>query len=121
MRYEFVLNFNKSKDRKLVPSIGFGVNPYFKQSSSVPKTANLFPSSEKHVGVKGFVTPRLTCFMTSKLFLDLNLPFCVMDSYALASQESNPTIPIGDQTATTFNFKRFPKQFSARIGVGLKL
>ena len=121
MRYEFILNFSKSKAKKLVPSVGFGVGPYFERYSSNPSTANFFPSTEIQTGIRTFITPRLTYFIGSKLFLDVNLPLCFTDLNVQTSERSDPTIPVEQRSISTFNFRMFPSQFSGRIGIGLKL
>jgi hypothetical protein len=121
VRYEYILNFNKSKDRKFVPSIGFGINPYYRQINYSPKITSSFPTSEISFGMRTFITPRLTYFLTSKLFIDVNIPLCVFDTFYLADKEDNPASPVQERTITTFNYNQFPKIFSGRIGIGLIL
>ena len=121
MRYEYILNFNKSKDRKLVPSIGFSVNPYFRQNSFSPVISSSFPTSESYFGARMFVAPRLTYYLTSRFFMDLNIPLCFLDSYSLIEKREDPRIPESERTVKTYNFQLFPKIFSGRIGIGLKL
>jgi hypothetical protein len=120
-RYEYIVNFNKSKDSKLVPSIGFGINPYYRQNNYSPLTSNSFPTSEIIGGVRTFITPRLTYFLTSKLFVDLNIPLCFFDTYILTNKENKPSIPVSRRTISSFNFDSFPAALSARIGIGIKL
>lgn len=121
VRYEYILNFNKSKDKKLVPSIGFGINPYFKQNNYRPKISTSFPTSEDFFGARTLITPRLTYYIKPKLFIDINVPFCFFDTYYLKDKEDNPAVPTKQRTITTYNYEQFPKIFSGRLGVGLKL
>ena len=121
IRYEYILNFSKSKDRKLVPSLGFGVNSYYRQNNYTPKISSSFPTSEKYLGIRTFINPRLTYYLTSNFFIDVNIPICFFDSYFLTDKEDNPTIPVQERTINSFNYNQFPKIFSGRIGVGLKL
>jgi len=120
-RYEYILNFNKSKDSKLVPSIGFGINPYYRQNNNSPKTSSSFPTSDINIGMRAFVTPRIFYFLTSKLFLDVNIPLCFFDTFYFAGKEDNPALSLLERTTNTFNFSLFPKAFSGRIGIGIKL
>lgn len=120
-RYEYILNFNKTKVTKLVPSLGFGINPYYRQNKYSPKTSASFSTSELYLGAKVFVTPRLTYYLSSRLFIDINIPICFFDLYFLSDKEDNPSIPQEERTISTFNFNQFPKVFSGRVGVGLKL
>jgi len=121
IRYEYILNFNKSKDAKLVPSLGFGINPYYRHNNYSPLISSSFPASEKHFGIRGFLSPRLTYYLTSKLFIDINIPICFFDANFHIENEKNPTISIPEQKNSSFNYTQFPKIFSGRIGVGLKL
>jgi hypothetical protein len=120
-RYEYILNFNKSKESKFVPSLGFGINPYYRQNNYSPEISSSFPISEIYLGVKVFITPRLTYYLSSKIFIDVNIPICFFDIYFLSEKENNPAVPIQEQTINTFNLNGFPKVYSGRIGVGLKL
>ena len=121
VRYEYILNFNKNKDKKLVPSIGFAVNPYYRENNYLPKISSSFSTSENFFGARVFVTPRLTYYLNSKLFFDINIPICFFDSYLLIDEENNPALPEMQRTTSTYNFNGLSKVYSGRIGVGLKL
>jgi len=120
-RYEYIFNFNKSKDKKLVPSLGFSINPYFRQNNYIPKISTSFKTVERYFGATTFIIPRLTYYLSSKLFIDVNIPLCFSDIYRLTDKDENPAIPARQQTITNYNFELFPKIFSGRLGVGLKL
>lgn len=121
LRYEYIVAFNKSKDSKIVPSIGFGVNPYFRKSSIAYESSTSFPSSTQSIGVRSFITPRITYFLTSKLFLDVNIPICLFDNFILTESSDNPTVPISQRDISSYNFNQFPKFISGRVGIGIKL
>lgn len=121
IRYEYILTFNKSKNTKILPSIGFGINPYFRQNNYSPKITTSFPTSEISAGIRTFITPRLTYFVTSKLFIDLNIPLCILDTSFFVDKEDNPAIPSQERTLARFDFKQFPTVFSGRLGIGFKL
>lgn len=120
-RYEYIVNFNKSKESKLVPSIGFGINPYYRQNSYSSFVSSSSPASDIRVGMRTFITPRLTYFFTSKLFVDLNIPICFFDNYIYTDKENNPAIPLSQRNISTFDFNSFPAIFSGRMGIGFKL
>lgn len=121
VRYEYIVNFKKLKESKLVPSIGFGINPYYRQANYSPIISSSFPNSEISVGVRNFITPRLTYFLSSNFFVDLNIPLCFFDTFILNDKENNPVIPVSHRSISSFNFDLFPTVLSGRIGVGLKL
>ena len=121
LRYEYILTFNKSTDSKLVPSIGFGINPYYRQNNNSPKTSSSFHTSDINIGMRAFVTPRISYFLTSKLFLEVNIPLCFFDTFYYAGKVDNPALSLLERTTNTYNFRQFPKVFSGRIGIGIKL
>ena len=120
-RYEYIFTFFKTKDRKFLPSLGLGINSYFLQSSTRPKTADLFPISDRIIGSKVFLTPRINYFITPKLFLDFNIPLCILDINLQTKNKQYPILPINQQSVSTIRFQQFPTVFSARIGLGIKL
>lgn len=120
-RYEYIFTFFKTKDRKFLPSLGLGINSYFLQSSTFPKTADLFPVSDRIIGSKVFLTPRINYFITPKLFLDFNIPLCILDVNLQTRKKQDPILPINQQSVSTIRFQQFPTVFSARIGLGIKL
>ena len=121
VRYEHILNFNKSKDQKFVPSVGFGINPYYTQTNYSPKISSLFPHSELYVGTKLFLTPRLSYFIGSKFFIDVNIPICISNIYFTSDKNENPTYEIEERTTSSFNVDLFPNIFTGRIGIGIKI
>ena len=121
VRYEYILNFNKSKDSKLVPSLGLGVNPYFRKNKYSPLASSSFPASESSFGLRAFITPRVTYFITQKIFVDFNIPLCLLDNFILTEMRDNANLPVEQRTVSTYNFNQFPKFISGRIGFGIKL
>jgi hypothetical protein len=121
IRYEYIINFNKSKERKLLPSVGLGIAPYYYQNSYTPAVSTSLPTSKNSFGLKTFITPRLTYFLTSRLFIDANIPVCITDTGMEIDKNNDVTIPSEERTISTFNFEQFPKFFSGRIGIGIKL
>ena len=121
VRYEYILNFNKATNKQLVPSIGFGINPYFKQNNYSAKISTSFPTSQDFIGARAFITPRLTYYIQPKFFIDFNIPLCFFDTYYLKDEDENPAVPESQSTSTSYNVELFPKYFSGRLGVGLKL
>ena len=120
LRYEYILNFNKSKDIKFVPSLGFAMGPYFKQNSYQP-TPTSFRTHERFIGVRAFIIPRMTYYLSSKIFFDINFPISIFDTYSIRSRTENLAIPVNQQTITYFDFTAFPKIFNVRLGIGLKI
>ncbi len=121
VRYEYILNFNKTKDKKVVASTGFGVSPYLDHQKFTPLTSAEYPSAYTAAGIRGFVTPRLTYFIRPKMFIDLNLPLCVFDSAVQNNETESPVTLPASRSITAYDMEIFPRLFSGRIGVGLKI
>jgi hypothetical protein len=121
LRYEYTVMFKKLKTSNFVPSISYAANTYFKRDQFVPKNSNAFKNTQSTLGARGFIIPRLTYFLGSKLFVDLNVPICVMDLYYRVNENENPSIPPNQQRINNINFELFPKVMSVRIGVGIKI
>lgn len=121
MRYEYTVMFKKLKQRDFVPSISFAVNSYFKLDQVIPGESNAFKTVQSAFGARGFVTPRLVYYTGSRLFLDFNIPICLMDMSYNVDQHENPSIPTDQQSKTNIDFELFPKVISVRLGVGVKI
>ncbi len=120
-RYEYIFNAKKQNTKRLKTGFGFGVNPYFSQSVFNSRIPYVFPKSEVSVGARVFFTPRLTYFISSKLFIDFNLPICFFDMYYDFDKFNNPSLPLNQRTVKTFTFENFPSFYSGRIGFGIKI
>lgn len=70
VRYEYILNFNKKADHKIVPSLGIGAGSQYNRIKQEPYISTSFPTTSTQVSLKLYVTPRLTYYLNSKLFLD---------------------------------------------------
>lgn len=121
IRYEYVVNFFKNRDSRFVPSLGFSLAPYFKHNDYSPTANNIYAYSETLTGVKSYLIPRLSYYLSSRVFLDINLPLSVSDINLRTVQNENPAIPALQKRVSNFDLEIFPKQFSGRIGVGFKL
>lgn len=120
-RYEYIVNFRKSKSSRFAPSLGYSGNPYFESEQFVPEKANEFKNGQITIGGRVSVIPRLIYYLGARFYIDLNLPICVMDMNYRMYQNENPSIPDNQRRISNFNFELFPKVLAARIGVGLKL
>lgn len=121
MRYEYIVNFNKNKDKKLVPSIGFGINPYFRSLKNAPKVSTMFQTRESYCVFKSFICPRITYYFSPKFFLDVNAPLNILDFAVVTTKDSNPAIPVNQRKITTLDFNMFHNMAILRIGIGLKI
>lgn len=119
-RYEYIINFLKSKETKFVPSLGLGASPYFNFSTTDPASSTSYATSFLNSGLRVYLSPRITYYFHSKFFLDLNLPICLGDTYISRARVENPVFTPEQQVNTTIYVESFPKLFSGRIGLGYK-
>lgn len=123
LRYEYIVNFYKSKDWKFVPSLGFAFNPYYLQSDTIPgdEQTSSFKSSDKFFGAKFFITPRITYYCGKKIFIDLNVPLCVFNAFIESYTTEDPTLTLEERKTNTADLGAvFPGFFTVRLGIGLK-
>lgn len=121
LRYEYIINLIKSSTCKFAPSVGLSINPYYSSYNIKPHTTLTFPSSDFDIGAKGFIIPRLIYKYSSKCFFDLNIPLAIFDANQDFLKVRNPAIPVSSQRISTSSFDLMPKQFSLRLGFGIKL
>ena len=120
LSYEYQLLFNKKKDTKLVPSLGFGLNPYFSRHKFRTHDAEQQRNITTIIGGKVMVTPRLMYFISPKVFFDFNTPFCLIDIQSESYQQSSVQRP-GPWTRGNVGGEELPRVYQLRIGLGLKL
>jgi hypothetical protein len=121
LRYEYIKNFNKSKDKKLVPSLGLSLSPYFKRNMIKPLKSDEYMTGDQILGCRGFIIPRLNYYISPKLFIDFDIPLCIFDFYYITEVNKNPSLSLLEQRHSSSNSKVTPGIFSARIGIGLKI
>jgi hypothetical protein len=121
VRYEYIRNFRKGLDKKMLPSLGFAINPYCNHIVTQPIVSTSFPTSSWHLGARMFVVPRLNFTLSKRIFLDINIPICIVDNYQLRNKYANPAIPLDNRITYSNLFELLPRVYSIRFGVGFKL
>lgn len=121
LRYEYIFNFMKKKNSKWMPALGLALMPYFQRDNFTPELSTAYPSTTTALGAKGWVIPRITYAISSKLFVDLNVPLCVTDANIEWNNHKNPNLSQGEQKSEVTNFQGAPQHYSIRLGVGLKV
>jgi hypothetical protein len=121
LNYEYILIFSKSAEKRLVPSLGFGLNPYYFRTSSFPASPADFRRSETRTGINLFVNPRLNYYLGPKFFIDLNIPINIYNFFWDIYTNRDPRIPVKYQTYTNIDWELLPSVYSLRLGIGMKL
>ncbi len=120
LQYEYILNFRKKENARLVPGVGFGLNGYYYKSNYEPLKTNFLAQTNTDAGIRIFINPRLTYFFSGRFFLDASLPVCFSNMYMRSEKISDPAVPSNQQKLSTGNFELFPGLVSARLGLGFK-
>ncbi|MFN0204261.1 MAG: hypothetical protein ACKVTZ_22275 [Bacteroidia bacterium] len=122
VRYEYNYNFFKTQ-HKFMPSIGLGIMPTFESVHQTPMSNVSFsPFRVNTLGVKTYLTPRLTYNITPRWFVEASLPINVFSGKTM-QHTSYSTInnPQGKTSSNYTDRQFFPKgSLSPRLGVGFR-
>jgi hypothetical protein len=121
LRYEYIINFMKKKNSRLMPALGLALMPYLERSSFVPALSTSYPATATGLGTKAWVIPRISYAISSKFFIDLNVPLCITDVNVQWNNQQNPNLTQGEQKSEVSNFEGAPQNYSVRLGIGLKV
>jgi hypothetical protein len=121
LRYEYILVFAKKKDWKVQPSLGFSGQPYVNVDKVTSGATTIFPTSYSEVGMRGYIIPRINTDIFRRIFLDVNVPVCMMDMKYTSRKKMNPSLSPANQNVSLFDFEAMPSLFSFRIGLGVRL
>jgi hypothetical protein len=121
LRYEYILVFAKKKDWKLQPSVGFSGQPYFNIDKLTSGNTSVFPTSYSEAGMRGYVIPRINADICKRVFLDVNVPICMMEMKYTSRKQMSPSMPAAQQNVSLFDFEAMPSYFSFRVGLGVRL
>ena len=121
VRYEYIVQFGKKKNNRLVPALGFAINPYFARENAQPHTSTLFPTLILETGFRTYVVPRATYYFSSKFFMDVNVPMSLAGFSIQYQNIKDPSLSPTQQRNSLFNFDMFRNMFQARVGLGFKI
>jgi len=121
LRYEYKLMFNKKRDHKLQPSIGFAALPFYKYDSYKPGNTTHFAKSQTSYGISAFVVPGVNYNLTSRFFIDANAPVCLGIAAFETTKSKNTALPLAAQNSSIFNFDGGVPMVALRLGVGLRI
>jgi hypothetical protein len=120
LRYEYRICFAKKRDRKFVPSLGFGLAPSFFRNSFDPNYTSQYDLSTTTVALEGQIIPGLNYHLNSRFYLDLNIPVSVASFGITTSKNTNPQIPVQQQKISNFDFLFLESFYTVRLGLGFK-
>lgn len=120
MRYEYIINLIKNKNRTVIPSIGLAGYPYFRKLKHMPYTGP-FESSIASLGAMVKIVPRLNCNISRRIFIDFNIPIAIVDLNTSFEKIEYPPIRMADNRYVITKAKMMPAYISARLGVGVNL
>lgn len=119
MRYEYIINILKKKKSRILPMIGIAGAPYYLRSSFIPYTTTNVPYKNTSMGLNIYIVPRIVYNISSRFYLDLNIPVTTLDFHYESVTEQNPTVT--HQVYSQSGMEIFPSIYSVRVGLGLRL
>lgn len=120
LRYELSKTLT-NKDKKLGFHLGAGINPYYVLVEYIPNVQNTYYSSTKVYGFALNLVPRIKYKISSRFFIDLNVPLKVYDLRAEKYRVKNPAIPINQQTKIDYSNTFFESVYTFRLGLMYRL
>ncbi len=121
LRYEYIIALIKRDNAKLIPSVGWAAMPYYYRFAQVPYITSDYPITTTILGVRSFITPRMQLNVSKRVFIDANVPICILDMGTTKQDIANPTIPLWAQKYSIVDLQAVPRYFSARLGLGVKI
>jgi len=119
LRYEYAFCFGGA-DHKIVPYLGIFLSPHFARVKYKPLLSPPFPAVTHNTGVKSGIIPRVQWNIREKWFLDLNLPFTLIQAEQSAIIVRNPSYTLKQQKSSQFDLNGV-MNVSVRLGIGVRL
>ncbi len=120
LRFEWVFPLFFEKLGRFQPYIGVSTDPSVFYENIVPYTTAYHPTITFEARNTVSFIPRAVFNVSSRLFLDLNVPISVFSMALTYNHESNPILPTYARTETDFTTKFFQSQLNMRLGLGYK-
>ncbi len=120
-QYKYVFNFLKQKEKRVIPSIGFGITPNLNFSKNTPLMSSSFPVNETQYGFIVTTEPRLTIYNAKKCFFEFALPLSLYKLNIVRDKLLNPAIPQNQQITTTLDSQIIPQNYYFKFSVGIKI
>ncbi len=121
LRYEYLINFMKHKDSRLIPSLGIGATPYYNYSKTYPQVSAEFPKIYNSVGSRFFVAPRITYHFSKRLYANFSTPISFLDLSFTHQNIKDPAFPPASQRYSIMSFESNLSGTGIRLGIGFKL
>jgi hypothetical protein len=121
INYEYTMVFFAKRNYSLVPTLGFGANPYFRQNYVYPSGDPFLPEKTSFIGLKTTVTPGLTWYFGERFFAALKIPVCLADLHFTRDKYDNAYI-IDDRAdvVSSFDITALSPVFSVQAGIGIR-
>ena len=120
LRFEWAFPLFFEKLGRFQPYIGVSTDPSVFYENIVPYTTAYYPTIAFEARNTVSFIPRAVFNVSSRLFLDLNVPISVFSMALTYNHESNPILPTYARTETDFTTKFFQSQLNMRLGLGYK-
>ena len=120
LRFEWAFPLFFEKLGRFQPYIGVSTDPSVFYENIVPYTTAYYPTITFEAKNTVSFIPRAVFNVSSRLFLDLNVPISVFSMALNYNHVDNPILPTYARTETEYSTKLFPSQKSMRLGLGYR-
>ncbi|MBT1709818.1 hypothetical protein KK062_16355 [Fulvivirgaceae bacterium PWU5] len=107
--------------KRFVLNLGLAVNPYHINMEFKPHERNVFERNVQITGATINIIPRVSCQLTDRLSLELNVPVNVFDIYRSKQRIDNPGASLRAQTNAGTEHTFFQDIYTVRFGVAYTL
>jgi hypothetical protein len=107
--------------KRFVLNLGLAVNPYHIDMEFKPRERNVFERNVQITGATINIIPRVSCQLTDRLSLELNVPVNVFDLYKIKQRVDNPGLSIRSQSNGGTEHTFFQDVYTVRFGVAYTL
>ena len=122
LRYEYMTRLFKKGEGNLKTFFGYSLHPYYLSAQDNPGASTHFPEKHREAGVDVALVPRLTYEISERLYLDLNIPFVIVNGVFISKKIDDPALPDKLRTTSYFTFDSFTgDQMHFRLGMGLRI
>lgn len=121
LRFEWNMPVFYNKNSSFRPFLGLAFDPSVFYQSTIPFTSAAFPTRVFELSNTVTVVPRLTYAVSERLFIDVNVPFSLVNFSFDYQQTDNPILPTFARETTAFNARLLSNTWTFHLGLGYKL
>ncbi|MFT6137788.1 MAG: hypothetical protein ACJAUJ_000874 [Salibacteraceae bacterium] len=118
LRPEYNIVLRKATEKiKLTPYLGLSINPFFKNSITMPSVGSQFPERNTDFGALFTIIPRINYTLKGNWYLDLNVPIQLFETHVAVNTREQPILPISQRKTTLVSFEALSSNVMVRFRI----